>query len=55
MAVVPRVITYEKWLDMPVVQDGVDEIARGEYRLIPPARYAHAETSADLIAWLTAR
>lgn len=28
---------------MPVVQDGVDEIIKGEYRAIPPARYAHAE------------
>jgi len=43
MAAIPRVITYEEWLDMPVVQDGVDEIVKGEYRLMPPARYAHAE------------
>jgi Uma2 family endonuclease len=43
MATIPRVINYEEWLRMPVVQDGVDEIVRGEYRLIPPARYAHAE------------
>jgi Uma2 family endonuclease len=43
MATTPRVITYEEWLDMPVVQDGVDEIVKGEHRLMPPARYAHAE------------
>jgi Uma2 family endonuclease len=43
MAAIPRVITYDEWLDMPVVQDGVDEIVKGEYRLMPPARYAHAE------------
>jgi Uma2 family endonuclease len=43
MSTIPRVISYEEWLNMPVVQDGVDEIVEGEYRLMPPARYAHAE------------
>ena len=43
MSTASRVITYEEWLNMPVVQDGVDEIVAGEYRLMPPARYAHAE------------
>ena len=39
----PRVIHYEEWLRMPAVQDGVDEVVKGEYRLMPPARFAHAE------------
>jgi Uma2 family endonuclease len=43
MAAIPPVITHEEWLDMPVVQDGVDEIVKGQYRLSPPAGYAHAE------------
>ena len=44
MATISRLITYEEWLQMPVVQDGVDEVVRGEYRPMPPPRYAHAET-----------
>ena len=36
MAAIPRVITYDEWLDMPVAQDGVDEVVKGEYRLMPP-------------------
>jgi Uma2 family endonuclease len=43
MATMPPVITYEEWLRMPAVQDGVDEVVRGEYRLAPPAKFAHAE------------
>jgi Uma2 family endonuclease len=43
MSTIPCVITYEEWLNMPAVQDGVDEIVDGEYRLTPPVRYAHAE------------
>ena len=43
MSTIPRVITYEEWLSMPAVHDGVDEIVGGQYRLVPPARYAHAE------------
>ncbi len=26
MATIPRVVSYEKWLGMPLVQDGVDEV-----------------------------
>ena len=43
MATTPRTIAYEDWLKMPAVQDGVDEVVNGEYRLMPPAKFAHAE------------
>jgi len=43
MATIPRVLAYRDWLNLPIVEDGVDEVVNGEQRLMPPARYAHAE------------
>ena len=43
MATVPRVLTYEEWLRMPPVEDGTDEVVKGELRFMPPTHYPHAE------------
>lgn len=50
MATVPRVLTYEEWLRMPPIEDGIDEVVRGELRLMPPTRYPHAEIIRRLIS-----
>ncbi len=49
MRTISRAVTYEEWLSMPLVQDGVDEIVDGEYRLMPPAKYAHVSPEAETI------
>jgi Uma2 family endonuclease len=36
-------LTYEEWLQMPIVEDGTDEVVKGELRFFPPTRYPHAE------------
>lgn len=43
MATVPGVLTYEEWLRLPPVEDGTDEVVKGELRFMPPTRYPHAE------------
>ena len=43
MATIPRALTYEDWLVNPVVQDGTDEVVNGEYLVMPPAKFPHAE------------
>src|SRR5579862_9930189 len=43
MATVSRILTYEEWLQMPPVEDGTDEVVKGELRFMPPTRYPHAE------------
>lgn len=35
-------ITYEEWLCMPEVTDGVEEVVNGEIRIMPPAKLKHA-------------
>ena len=50
MATVPRILTYEEWLRMPPVEDGTDEVVKGELRFMPPTRYPHAEIIQRLIA-----
>jgi Uma2 family endonuclease len=52
MATIPRILTYEEWLRMPPVEDGTDEVVRGELRFMPPTRYPHAEIIQRLIARL---
>src|SRR5437868_3741828 len=43
MATLPKAgtITYEEWLQMPVTQDGREEVVNGEIRLIPPNKLPH--------------
>lgn len=43
MATAPHILTYEEWLRMPPVEDGTDEVVKGELRFMPPTRYPHAE------------
>jgi Uma2 family endonuclease len=50
MATAPHILTYEEWLRMPPVEDGTDEVVKGELRFMPPTRYPHAEIIRRLIA-----
>jgi Uma2 family endonuclease len=50
---IPRVLTYEEWLQMPPVEDGTDEVVKGELRFMPPTRYPHAEIIQRLITFFT--
>jgi Uma2 family endonuclease len=50
MATVTHLLTYEEWLQMPPVEDGTDEVVKGELRFMPPTRYPHAEIIDALIA-----
>jgi Uma2 family endonuclease len=50
MATVPRLLTYEEWIQMPPVQDGTDEVVKGELRCMPPTRYPHADIIRRLIS-----
>ncbi len=47
--VAARLLTYEEWLTMPPVEDGTDEVVKGELRCMPPTRYPHAEIIQNLI------
>src|SRR6266545_1705557 len=42
MATIPKVISYEEWLTMPEVQDGIEEVVNGEIRRMPPNKWPHA-------------
>jgi Uma2 family endonuclease len=50
MATVTRLLTYEEWLKLPPVEDGTDEVVKGELRFMPPTRYPLAEIIQLLIA-----
>lgn len=39
MATIPRVVSYEEWLRMPVVEDCVEEVVNGEIRIMPPNKW----------------
>src|SRR5580704_2824286 len=46
---VQHLLTYEEWLRLPPVEDGTDEVVKGELRFIPPTHYPHAEIIRRLI------
>ena len=50
MATLPksRTVTYEEWLQMPVVQDGREEVVNGEIRIMPPNKMPHPRVVATL-------
>ena len=48
MATTPKVLTYEEWLEMPEVQDGIEEVVNGEVRIMPPNKVVHAYTVEEL-------
>jgi Uma2 family endonuclease len=39
---VQHLLTYEEWLRLPPVEDGTDEVVKGELRFMPPTHYPHA-------------
>jgi Uma2 family endonuclease len=45
MASIPnsKLVSYEEWLRMPEVSDGIEEVVNGEVRLMPPNKWNHAE------------
>lgn len=49
MATATHLLTYEEWLQMPVVEDGTDEVVNGVLRFTAPTRYPHAEIIQRLI------
>jgi Uma2 family endonuclease len=36
-------LIYEEWLRLPPVEDGTDEVVKGELRFMPPTHYPHPE------------
>jgi Uma2 family endonuclease len=42
MATTTRTVTYEEWLEMPVVEDATEEVVNGEIRITPPNKWNHA-------------
>lgn len=50
MATLPKVITYEEWLELPVTQDGREEVVNGEIRIMPPNKLPHPYVVDDLTA-----
>ncbi len=49
MATTPKVVTYEEWLRMPVV-DGREEVVNGEIRIMPPNKLPHPRIIQKLIS-----
>ena len=42
MGTTTRTVTYEEWLNMPVVEDAIEEVVKGEVRTMPPNKWKHA-------------
>jgi Uma2 family endonuclease len=42
MATTTRTVSYEEWLNMPVVEDAIEEVVNGEVRAMPPNKWKHA-------------
>jgi Uma2 family endonuclease len=42
MGTTARTVTYEEWLNMPVVEDAIEEVVNGEVRIVPPNKWKHA-------------
>jgi Uma2 family endonuclease len=44
MATIPRILTYEEWLQMPPAEDGSrEEVVNGELLRLPPNKYVHSD------------
>jgi Uma2 family endonuclease len=39
----PKTVTYQEWLEMPVIEDRSEEVVAGEIRIIPPNKWIHSE------------
>ena len=42
MATTTRTVTYEEWLNMPVVDEAIEEVVNGEISIRPPNEWKHA-------------
>jgi Uma2 family endonuclease len=42
MAATTKLVTYEEWLNMPEVQDAIEEVVNGEIRIMPAPKFEHA-------------
>ncbi len=52
MGVTTKLVTYEEWLSMPVVEDVIQEVVNGEIVTMPPPKARHAdivESLADIL------
>lgn len=47
-----KTVTYEEWLEMPIVDEGIEEVVDGEIILFPPAHRTHARIVANLMGAL---
>src|SRR5258708_6218984 len=41
MATTSKLVSYEEWLNMPVVEDAVEEVVNGEIVRMPPPKITH--------------
>jgi len=41
-------VTYEEWLRMPVVEDGIEEVVNGEIRITPANKWKHTQVVQNL-------
>ena len=48
MATIPKVVTYQEWLQMPESEDGIEEVVDGKIRVRPPNKSTHAEVVENL-------
>ncbi len=37
-----KTVTYEEWLRMPIVDDGIEEVIDGVIHIMPPAKWKHS-------------
>src|SRR5947207_13224574 len=44
MPTTTKPVTYEEWLEMPLVDDEVQEVVNGEIVTMPPPKARHADT-----------
>lgn len=44
----PKRVTYEEWLQMPIVDDVIEEVVDGEIIIMPPAKLPHAHITTRL-------
>jgi Uma2 family endonuclease len=41
MPTLPKTVTYEEWLEMPITPDAIEEVVNGEIRIMPPNGLPH--------------
>ena len=49
MATLPRIVTYEEWLEMPEAGEGREEVVNGEVQVLPPPKLPHAQIIRGLL------